>query len=186
MIKTRGRHPPQSIWPSIGVGSRQAVPYLCFLSKELHHVAGWDREPKALAGHRMLAGGNPTRLGCQTRSLYIRRELFQRGRRVDTPAHVIHARVSRLAQHDAVVIVFVPGFQIHATLRVARRFDQAQNLGVVSDRGVHFADADRYMPRTQHTIDCHGLSSLTARRTLGSPWPEILAEVSLPVIYLTC
>src|SRR5262249_19881027 len=185
MIKTRGCHPPQSIWPSIGVGGRQAIPYLCFLGKELHHVAGWDREAKAFAGHRMLARGNPTHLVCQLLFLYIRRELFQRGRRVDTPAHVIHARVSRLAQHDAVVIVFVPGFHIQATLPLALRFDQAQNLGVVSDRGVHFADADRYMPRTQHTIDCHGLPSLTARRTLSGPWPEILAEVSLPLIYLT-
>src|SRR6516164_9259093 len=97
MIETRGCHPPQSIWPSIGVGSREAVPYFFFLGKKLHRVARWDREPKAFAGHRMLTGGNPVHLGCQTRFLYIRRELLQGGRGVDTPAHVIHARVSRLA-----------------------------------------------------------------------------------------
>jgi hypothetical protein len=63
-----------------------------------------------------------------------------------------------------VVIVFIPGFQIHATLRVARRFDQTQNLGVVFDRRLHFADADRYVSRTQHAINSHDLSFLAAQR----------------------
>src|SRR6516165_58738 len=97
MIETRGCHAPQSIWPSIGVGSREAVPYFFFLGKKLHRVARWDREPKAFAGHRMLAGGKPGHLVCRLLLEKNNRELFQCGRGVDTPTHVIHARVSRLA-----------------------------------------------------------------------------------------
>src|SRR6516162_9437028 len=40
----------------------RSSPY-SLLGKKLHRVARWNREPKAFAGHRMLAGGNPGHLG---------------------------------------------------------------------------------------------------------------------------
>src|SRR6516225_12341989 len=71
------------------------------------------------------------------------------------------------------MIVFVPCFQKHATLRIPRSFDQTQNLGVVPDGRVHFADADRYVPRAQHTIDRHDLTSLRCCGFCGAPTMEL-------------
>ena len=150
-----------AVGPWIGVQVRAigaaVVAELFLLGEQLHLVAGRDREAKALAGHRMLARRDPCRVGDQTGLLEVDRELLQRGGRIDPPAHVVHARFVGLAQHDAVVVVLVPGLQEDPALLVARRFGESENVDVMLECRVHFEHTDRDVPGTQDTCECHSL-----------------------------
>lgn len=84
-------------------------------------MTGRDREAKALAGFRVFAGRDPFQVCAQARLLDVGRELFQRRRRIDLPAHVVHAGLVGLAQHDTVVVVLVPSLQEDALLLLVTR-----------------------------------------------------------------
>ena len=124
---------------------------LLLFGVELHQVAGRDGEPEALAGLRMLAGRNPFHVGAQARLLDVLRELLERRRRIDAPAHVVHARFVGFTQHDAVMIVLVPRLEEDALcLVVTRGLNESKHVPVVLQRRFQLEDANRHVSRTQY------------------------------------
>jgi hypothetical protein len=169
-----------AIGPGVRIHVRQAVTHLVLAREQFDRVPGRYREAEAAAGMQMFAGRDPLQVGGQTAAFDRRRQTVQRRLAVHTEAHVVHARRIRFAQHHAVVVVFIPGLEVHATLRIAPGLDQAQYLSVVFHRRIQIRHPQGDMTRTQHAGHRH-ISILhpfiVARLVTGHPASAIAVPV---------
>jgi hypothetical protein len=115
---------------------------------QLDQVPGRDLEADPLAGLEQVAGSDA--LGRNAVSAQVRIELLQGRLAVDLEAEKVDAGAGRLADHDAVMVAFVPALEIDAPLPVAAGLQKAQHVLVEIDAFVQVQHADRRMARTQY------------------------------------
>ena len=153
MIEMRRRNALQAIRPWIGVDvgtiGAAAIADIILFRKKLHRVAGRNGEAEPFAGVGMFARGNPFVIGAQAGVFDVRGELFQSRRRIHFPAHIVHSRMVGLAQNHRMMVEIIPGLEKYALgLFVARRLDQAKDLGVVVESRFQIENSERNMPRS--------------------------------------
>lgn len=121
-------------------------------------MARWHSEAETPSRMQMFASFHPDEVFYVTGLLHGIREPVECHFAVDAKAEVIHARLVRFAQHDTVMVVFVPCLQIDAPLRVAASFMQAKHVDVVLQRRTDFEDPQRNMAGSQYALQCHDVS----------------------------